>query len=319
MTHLLERYREDLVTAGERRLAETSDAMPPTRRLRSRPIALVAAALALVAVPATAGTIVWDPFDDPGRDAPAPSTTHKPPGSELLNTLSVLRRPQTASDRGADTEAALRHFDDGVAEVRVDSIRLLAPDLGVVAVPVERYGLSGAGARSTSESGAAGTTSEPQHADAVCLYVPARDGTAGGNCHTAEAIQHGFALGSQGQSVYGLVPDGVAMIELISGARRAQLAVHDNFFYEHDGAPTAPRTIQWLDAQGRPIKTIDLTAHSKLRPEESPPADPVCTERDRHCAVLDGHGNLIIGPDTTDEEIKAALDRARRQGRRGRR
>jgi hypothetical protein len=176
-------------------------------------------------------------------------------------------------------------------------VRVVDSSLGAVVVPIER------------------TPGAPAERDVVCLYVPHPDGTAGTACHTADAIQSGFGIGSSGVAVYGLVPDGVAIVRLHDDAGSSDLRVENNFFYAPSGATTAPRSADWLDHDGSVIRTIDYQARSAHRPETSLPADPAapCDEHDPHCVYVDARGNLKVGPEATREEIEEAKRRGTQQ------
>jgi len=102
--------------------------------------------------------------------------------------------------------------------------------------------------------------------NAVCLAVP-----HGGFCGDAQSLRTGL-LGTFGPSVVGLVPDGVATVELtFAGGRTRRAEIRDNFFWIDeapttertvpgpDGQTTAPMTMtaefttRWLDADGQSI------------------------------------------------------------------
>jgi hypothetical protein len=292
MTDFLDRCRDELVRAAERRspTAVTSSAVRPRKR-RLVGGFLIAAA---IAAPAGATTAGWNPFADTGRETAAPSASNRAPAADLRDMLGVLRRAQTDADRSRASEAALRQLDRDVAGVQLAAVRVVRLPIGAVAIPVERA--PGASAQS----------------DAVCLYVPQPDGTASSTCQTAPAIRAGFAIGSAGPAVYGLVPDGVAVVRLKHGDQVADIPVEDNFFYRASGAPTAPTTAIWISASGGTVKTIDYTARSPARPVMPQPSETgqPCDAQDPHCVYVDAHGNLRVGSAATREEIERARRRA---------
>ena len=262
----IEHYETQLVQAGHRRIE---------RRLRSRiarwlgtprrrGAAIVIAALALGA-PATAATLGWSPFDDPGRDPRVgrPSTSAKPPHPELVRMLAALRRPQTDADRRfveeqLRTQGSLRD----VSGVHLDYIRVLDAQRGITLIPVDRFGLSYE--RAARENPAVPAPNRAALSNAVCVIDPG-GGAAGQSCFTAERIKSGFAIASGPDSVIGIVPDGVARVTLSDGERSGEAAVRDNLFVAGAGAPVAPRSIEWVDQSGATVKRIDLT-----RPVPSP-------------------------------------------------
>jgi len=234
----------------------------------------------VVAVPAAAATTGWDPFSDPDRPAPAPTTSEEPVAKSLVEMLSVLRRPQTAEDRSAPVRHALGAFDrDEVQGVQLADVRLLPH--GAVLVPVKRFA-----------PGPDGDKSRHRRDDAVCLYSPEGDTGRGGwgACSNAEEVRAGQAIGSQGDVIYGVVPDGVARVRVVavrgqmvlkpSGdgetgtsaleQRTVEVAVakvRNNYFVVAFPRPgerrysafTAPSEATWLDAAGRVVKRIDYS------------------------------------------------------------
>lgn len=302
-TNFIARYERNLIDAERRRQASARDRLTRSRRWFFRPRALLLAGTAvLVAGPATAATTGWSPFDDPARTEPAPSTSSSRPAPALFGILGVLRRGQTDQDRGSLTNAALRHLDRTMAGVQLGYVRLVDPGSGTVLIPTEK--------------------ADDGRRDSVCLYVPDRGGAAGGFCKRADDIQAGFALGSQGDDVYGIVPDGVARVELERGRTSTAIDVRENFFYAGPPSPIAPTKARWFDANGEVIRTIDYVGYSRNRPAPSASAakNPACARRTRRCVVITPRG-VIAAPDATrGDYLKAlarenALTRARRARR----
>jgi hypothetical protein len=257
----IDHYEKQLVAAGQRRI---------DRRMRNRLArwfhvprsrnAAVVFAVLLIGAPATAATVGWNPFDDPGRSprAGVPTLSERPPDASLTRILAPLRRPQSDADRSEITRRASEGFGTDIRGVQIDYIRVLDAPRQVVLVPVERWGLN-----LERIARADPAIPDPDPADfsnAVCLYVPGSDGTAGRPCYSAARILSGFALGSQSGHVTGLVPDGVARVRLTRGGRSAVADVRDNLFVAGPPAPVAPAVIEWLDARGHAIKRIDVDA-----------------------------------------------------------
>jgi hypothetical protein len=250
----IDHYETQLVQAGHRRLERR-----PLRRLsrwlripRNRNTAAVLAAL-LVGAPATAATVGWNPFDDPGRRLDtSPTTTTRAPVPELTRILAPLRRAQTPVDRGRATSLAAQGFGDDVSGVQLDYIRVLDRARGIVLVPVERFGL-------VLERHVGPPQRPADFSNAVCLYMPSPGGQARRPCYTAAQIESGFAVSTEaGGPVILTVPDGVASVRLIRGDRSVEAPVHANLVVAEPPAPV-PALIEWRDASGNTIKRIDVT------------------------------------------------------------
>lgn len=255
----IEQYETQLVEAGHRRI-ERRWRNRVARWLRTparRGAAVVIAALVLGA-PATAATLGWNPFDDPGRDPRVgrPSTSDKPPHPELVRILAPLRRPQTNADRRfVEQQLRTQGLLQDVSGVQLPYVRVLDAERGITMIPVERFGLA-------FERAARGNPNVPAPnraalSNAVCVYDPG-SGSAGRACFTADRIKSGFAISSGPDAAIGLVPDGVARVRLIDGERSGEAVVRDNLFVTGSDAPTAPAAVEWLDERGATIKRIDL-------------------------------------------------------------
>jgi hypothetical protein len=253
MTDFMDRYGAQLLQYG-RALAATPNVPRRRRRWRSRRTAAIALAVVAVGAPALAATQPWQPLL--GRPAlhatPAGTSTTSPP-SDQLALLGVLRRSQTAADRGPITVALLKHLGPEQAGVRVASIRLLSSAAGAHAVLV------------SIEHNANVAGNEPVERNQLCLLFE-----HGGTCSTTVSLVAGHFVAFAGSHVLGVVPDGVATVELHYPDQQSRAAtVNDNFFEVDDapvtrpitapgGGPTppvmsAPSVLQWLDSNGRPI------------------------------------------------------------------
>lgn len=253
----IDSYEHQLVEAARRR----ADARP--RRRIARWLAAIgrrrgaAAALAalVIAVPATAATVGWNPFDDQGRNprVSQPSLSSRPVAAELRDALGVLRRPQTDADRGLATSRTLRDtVDASFRGVALDGIRLVDRERGIVLVPVEETPVP----RDAQGRPVPGFEDPPP---AVCTVERTRDGFAAAGCHSIDEIRSGRTLGSGSGRVTGVVPDGVARVRLVRGDESGEAAVRENFFATED-APTNPRFVEWLASDGATIRRIDLDA-----------------------------------------------------------
>jgi hypothetical protein len=254
-------FEAQLVDAGRRRMERrVRSRAPHWLRVPRRRNAVVVFAVLLVGAPATAATVGWNPFDDPGRNPRAgiPATTDATPDAGLTGILAPLRRPQTDADRSAAATQASEAFGTDVSGVNLAYIRVLDAPRRIVLVPVERWGLNLQ--RRAHDDPAIREPDPADFANAVCLYVPGSDGTAARQCYSAPRILSGLAMSSQAGTVTGMVPDGVARVRLIRGSRSAETAVRDNVFVLGPPTPQAPAFVEWIDASGTVVRRIDVFA-----------------------------------------------------------
>lgn len=272
MSDFVTEYGKDLCRAAWR-LREARGG----NRFGSRRRALVVAVLLVaVAAPATAATGVWRPLlGDGSREGPTPTSSRAPADQRAL--LGVLRRPQQPSDRGPQTDYALKFLTRGVGGVRVADIRLLHAGAGaVVLIPVARFGLESA--HGAQPLGAARTGS-----NGLCLFAAdTQDGRADGGgfgCYTTAEISRGRATASVGSHVYGLVPDGVRTVQVkFSDGGVSEATVDDNLFAYSAPASGLPgaivRDATWYDGAGVRVRTVPGT--SIPSPTEVDPATSLC-------------------------------------------
>jgi hypothetical protein len=115
---------------------------PPVWRRWPHRVPILATGVVIVtgtAIAATTGSLPWRP--DLGSSRPAASSVVP----ALRAALGILRRPQTAADRGPLVLTALRHLDRRLVNgVHTDAIRVVLQTRREVAVlvPVERAGPS---------------------------------------------------------------------------------------------------------------------------------------------------------------------------------
>jgi hypothetical protein len=208
------------------------------RKRRARRRTVIALAV-LFGVPilgggALAATGVWaPPLGDHARGRPTRGLSG-PPHSQLAE-MGVLRRPQTAQDRGPEVRKALTFLAaHSVQGVRTNSVRYLGRGLNgraIVLVPVEHYNLGAPGLLQSlppSHHRNLGRF-QPKH-DGLCVITLDSDG-AGFACFPIAYVHSGSATGSLGLQLYLLVPDGVSRVRIRfnSGQVRSG-AVHDNLF-----------------------------------------------------------------------------------------
>ena len=253
----IDSYEDQLVDAARRRRdARLRNRLARFLRAPRRRGAAIAIAALVVGVPAAAATVgKWDPFDDPGGKSrfEAPSRSDKAIDPELTATLGVLRRPQTDPDRGAAASKAAKGFRlPGYRGVKLDGIRLVDRERGIVLVPFERSPVP------TDASGKPLPGFDPAtYTNVVCIFQQTADSFAGVGCHSADKIKSGRALSSGSGTVTGLVPDGVDRVVLRRGDEGAEVPVRDNFFAADAEQPTV---VEWLGPDGEAVQRFDLTA-----------------------------------------------------------
>lgn len=250
MTSYLDALRAQLVSASDRLTEEAPPAHRPARRGWRRSPRVLAVGIAALATSATAlaATAPWRPlFGEPG--SPQPTIAADAPPQDQTTTLGVLRRAQTDADRGAATQRALRFFGTSTEGVHTDYIRRLPQGQGrlaAVLLPARSWHVA-----------------QLDKTDVACLFVAEADQAQGGAkaCYTTDEIQRGFADGSLGHVAFGLVPDGVAQVELRYRTQNARATVEDNFYELQapertvDGGGSTPDRLEgrvWLDAKGVP-------------------------------------------------------------------
>ncbi len=235
----------------------------PRRRARLRRIlpngiarrpAIVALAAVAAGGTAVAATRPWAPLlgNDVGGH-PIPSASSPP--SDQLERLAVLRAPQTAADRGSGVQADLRTIGSQNHGVRTAYVRLLgatSTGAAVALIPTERFSDDAAGPPLTRTE------------DALCVLYPSsrsatRIGGAAYPCWTTAMLLGGRAVGRVAdgavEHVFGLVPDGVARVELTLGDGTIITTAPRTNFFDAALPPATPRftAIQatlWFDANG---------------------------------------------------------------------
>jgi hypothetical protein len=263
VTDYLDTVRRDLVDASLRLGGQANTSRPaPARTPRPhRRAAIAVAALLLVAAPALAVTRPWEPqAGDPRFPNPPHISQDAPPGEQLL-ALSVLRRAQTAQDRGPATAYALRFFSAHTRDIRAPYIRLLAltgrPGRAVVLVPAANYDPLPSNAPKALHDRIAIN-------DPLCVFYPDGNGDGGAkSCFSLGQIEEGQMPPSLGRHFYGLVPDGVTTVILHwrDGSKTAARVNSNNFWDVQSPAtagavPPAPTSVAWEDASGKALKTI---------------------------------------------------------------
>lgn len=303
-------YLDDL----QARLVEASRELSRARRRRARRRgAWCAAAIILVTPPALAATGVWHPVFGDG-EGPGPKVSADAPPPDQLAALGVLRREQTAADRGVATRYALRFVDRPGLKVRTNSIRLLtesAQDRGVVLVPVERYERRLPGDIPEELRKRVERTID----DALCIYqLDSVDG-AGVACYSTADVKEGRAWGMLGHRSLWIVPEGVATVRTEYADHDPILArVHDNaaIFTAPSGPPPAspvPGTtrsgvVRSIGVQADGAYQVRIKVY--LNGSTLELRRPACAGKRRVTVKLGrGTGDLIapIGPDWGDQRL----------------
>jgi hypothetical protein len=251
----IDRYEAQLVSAAHARRQR----MPRHRR-----VTLLVALGVSITAPALAATGIWRPQIGDAEHG-SPSITAEAPPASALDHYAVLKRPETAKDRGALTQGALRLIGPGVTGVRTGYIRLLRDEHAggaVVLIPVAGFrGPFPTALTQPDETQTAGV-------DGLCLFVADPTGGGASGCRSLDELLNGVGRLPQvaGSRMYGLVPDGVARVEVTLAEGPALSAnVRNNLFVidlsaQHFAPPARParaREVRWLDSSGALIERIE--------------------------------------------------------------
>jgi hypothetical protein len=230
----------------------------------TRRAGLLAIGAVVVSGSAVATTGVWQPTLGDPQHGGQPRAAGAGVPTAQLQSLAVLRRPQTAADRGPLVRAALRRLDRAsINGIHVDGIRVLfrTPREIAVLVPAERVGPKGYALRHV-----------------LCLMSSSYDFRGWGmSCGDVDQLRStGIQTGTSpsapqtytatdrpGPTVreIALVPDGVARVTVrLRHGRSVTVPVHDNTYkYVIHESPAMMGTI-WYDAAGQRID------HRRRRP-----------------------------------------------------
>jgi hypothetical protein len=240
-------------------------------------------------------------------------TIHRAPGSALLSTLGVLRRPETAGDalsRGALGErgdvyaGATRRAlvvggtsyylvperDDPAATVPSSRcLTLLAAALhrALPRIPASLRARTAAIQAAFIAIDRRLAARGPQ--DVICVVTQSHNAGSTGCGTTVAQIQHGTSPDDQDGTFSAVVPDGVATVTLrfpsAQGrpARSVTATVHGNVYAvrvagESSGASTATPVVIWRSAQGHVIRTVTPPSHAAVA--------KLCREHPFQCLAL---------------------------------
>ena len=221
-----------------------------------KPIAVGIALLSLGGAGAAASSLWLSPAGNPLYGFNPGLTESAPPAAQLA-ALSVLRRAQTASDRGPGVQAALTDVNNFTTGIRSNYVRVLSTTSGgpVVLVPVQ-----------TRNAAAA----QPAIQDALCLYYPqAGSGLSDDiTCWSTAQVLGGQAFGGLATHEFGVVPDGVTSVNVSLGSWVKSVPVTGNFFdVSPPAAPTSPRV-----GPSR-ARAADLARRERKNPQSARPSE----------------------------------------------
>lgn len=242
----LPQLHESLLIANERLVDRAR------RRARLFRTGLISSAAVLsIGGAATAGLALWNPILG-HEDGNRPSISSSPVPVSQSATLGVLRREQTAADRGLMAQEALAAATRRYVGVRLSGVRVIVGDgagTGLALVPVDRL-------RPRSTAGPTVTD------DALCVFGRTAATDFELRCFSTTDVREGRATGSVGARSWGLVPDGVAQISVPSAGSEPQvLPVRDNAFTAATSTiDPRDRSVTWLDDRGRTITPAGGTA-----------------------------------------------------------
>lgn len=199
---------------------------------------------------AVAGQALWGPVLG-HEDGNRPTATGSPVPAEQRSLLGVLRRDQTATDRGAAARAALAAATREYRGVRLGDVRLMREGRDgdtLVLIPV-------AGLAAT---GRPGTSSRD---DALCVATGRNGDVSSLSCFSAQDVRAGRAVGLADLDTWGVVPDGVtAAVARTPGGGEQRVAVTDNAFsLPASRVDPEHREATWIGEDGRTIETAGGT------------------------------------------------------------
>lgn len=243
MTGFMTRLEQQLVAAHRRTLQSQR-----RRRVATFSVCVVAA----VSGTAYAAITAWGPqVGDERRGFPAVVPDGAPPEDQLA-MFQALRRPATSDDHSGLAELALQRLPPGVQGIRTGYVRVLRNGgFAGVLIPVERFNVGRREGESTPES--LRPLFEEQD-DGLCLYFPGNSGSSAG-CYTSASLRLGQPAGTQGQTIFGFVPDSVARVRVeLDGGETLTLLPENNLFAYTvrrgaDQSPLAIRT-EWFGGDG---------------------------------------------------------------------
>ena len=261
MTAVLPELSDDLAAAAERLALTPPSRRQGRRRRRARFVALGTAAIVGIGGVATAATGLWSPQIGDGSDTP--SIARDAPPQAQLDALGVLRRPQTAADRGENSEYTLRFFGY-LRGVRLDYVRLLGTEAGgagYVLVPAASEGASDAARLRELKAQHDGRVAPVPSKDPLCLFARDPGGGGGGvKCASLQQVLDGRAVIGRSPAggpltQFGLVADNVAQVRAGDGATAPVVDVRDNFFEitRPIAKGSEPPALYFLDSDGHEI------------------------------------------------------------------
>jgi len=253
------------------RAVATSRPVPRRWWRPSRRAGLLAVGAVVVTGSAVAATTGWHPvIGDDHRGHPSVANAGVP--AAQVAALAVLRREQTAADRGPQVQAVLRLLGRGeINGIHTDAIRTLRqhPNGVTILVPTERVGRHDKDHPSTIRRQVlcvlTGVAIAPRTVTITghdgkpkTMHTPGGQ-SAGQSCGDLDQLRTtgigGATRSDHGWRVGALVPDGVARVVIrLRQHHTRTAAVHNNYYEINTGNELPPGWgVRWLDARGNTI------------------------------------------------------------------
>lgn len=246
---ILPQLQEALVVASDQMVARQR-----RRTQRFRLGLMTSAAVVTLGGGAVASQSLWAPLVG-WEDGNRPSLSREPAPAAQGALFGILRRDQTAGDRGAAARAALATMSGRYAGVKVSAVRVVPDGRGASSVLVPVSTVRGATASPSAKSASTATT----RGDALCLHAiyDGSGGPGGRGCFSTAEIGAGAGVLPAGNTVRGVVPDGVARVRLSGKRGPVDAPVRDNVFVASLAGVAGSARLSWLAADGRPVPFAD--------------------------------------------------------------
>jgi hypothetical protein len=241
---ILPQLQEALVVASDQMVARQR-----RRTQRFRLGLMTSAAVVTLGGGAVASQSLWAPLVG-WEDGNRPSLSRESAPAAQEARFGVLRRDQTAGDRGTAARAALATMSGRYAGVKVAAVRVVPDGRGASSVLVPVSTVQGSTDGRAAKSAAATT-----RGDALCLHVifDGAGGAGGRGCFSTAEIGAGAAVLPAGDTVRGVVPDGVSRVRFSGAHGPVDAPVRGNVFVASLAGVGGNARLSWLAADGRPI------------------------------------------------------------------
>jgi hypothetical protein len=259
---ILPQLQEALVLASDQMVARQR-----RRTQRFRLGLMTSAAVVTLGGGAVASQSLWAPLL--GWEAgDRPSVSREAAPAAQGDRLDVLRRDQTAVDRGPAARGVLQAMSGRYAGVKVDAVRVVPDGRGAysVLVPVSLVQRRASESDRDSRIAAVG--------DALCLQVVVGVETGGTRrCFTSADLAGGAALLLGADAARGVAVDGVTRVRFSGPDGSTHDApVKDNVFVAPYAQVQTADRMSWLTADGRPVPFAGgATSRAVTIPVVAPP------------------------------------------------